>query len=180
MNQPHVSWLALITFCAVTTFVTALGFGFLFVGGSVVFAVAQAPQIADYTKPVAAAELSPASGETVSSDKVLVAGQGDAVASPVSQLSPVKDDGAASGRMFVGVITDSRCGARHRMNSGKTSAECARACARDGSIYVLVDGEVVRALEGDPYLLGRLAGERVEIVGLLEGNTIKVESVASR
>ena len=180
MNQPHVSWLALITFCAVTTFVTALGFGFLFVGGSVVFAVAQAPQIADYTKPFAAAELSPASGETVSSDKVLVAGQGDAVASPASQLSPVKDDGAASGRMFVGVITDSRCGARHRMNSGKTSAECARACARDGSIYVLVDGEVVRALEGDPYLLGRLAGERVEIVGLLEGNTIKVESVASR
>ena len=173
MKKPHVSWLALITFCALTTFLTALGFSFLFVGGSVVFAVAQAPYVSEDTKPAAAVQTSPASGETV-------AGQGDALASQASHLSPVKDDSAASGRIFSGMITDSRCGARHRMNSGKTSAECARACARDGSIYVLVDGEVVRALEGDPYLLGRLAGERVEIVGMLEGNTIKVESVASR
>lgn len=173
MKKPQVSWLALVTFCALTTFLTALGLGFLFVGGSVVFAGAQAPHISDDTKPAAAVQTSLASGGTV-------AGQGDALASPASHLSPVKDDSAASGRIFSGMITDSRCGARHRMNSGKTSAECARACARDGSIYVLVDGEVVRALEGDPYLLSRLAGERVEIVGLLEGNTIKVESVASR
>jgi hypothetical protein len=172
MKKPHVSWLALVTFCALTTLVTALGFGFLFVGGSVVFAVAQAPHTSDDTQPASAAQTTPASGGTV-------AGQGDILASQASHLSPVKDDGA-SGRIFSGMITDSRCGARHRMNSGKTSAECARACARDGSIYILVDGEVVRALDGDPYLLGRLAGERVEIVGMLEGNTIKVESVASR
>ncbi len=172
MKKPHVSWLALVTFCALTTFVTALGLGFLFVGGSVVFAGAQAPHISDDTKPAAAVQTSPASGGAV-------AGQEDALASQASHLSPVKDDDA-SGRIFSGMITDSRCGARHRRNSGKTSAECARACARDGSSYVLVDGEMVRALEGDPFLLGRLAGERVEIVGMLEGNTIKVESVASR
>lgn len=173
MEKPRFSWLALIAFCALTTFLTALAVGFLFAGGSVVFAVAQAPHTSDGTQPAVAAQASPASGERVT-------GQGDALASPASHLSPVKDDSAASGRIFSGMITDSRCGARHRMNSGKTSAECARACARDGSIYVLVDGEVVRVLEGDPYLLGRLAGERVEIVGMLEGNTIKVESVASR
>jgi hypothetical protein len=180
MNKPHASWLALITFCALATFLAALGFSFLFVGGSVVFAVAETPQISNETEPASAAQASPASGETVSSGRVLVAGQGNALASQASQLSPVKDDGAASGRIFSGMITDSRCGARHRMNSGKTSGECARACARGGSIYVLVDGEVVHALEGDPYLLGRLAGERVQIVGMLEGSTIKVESVASR
>jgi membrane protein implicated in regulation of membrane protease activity len=161
MKKPPVSWLALITFCVLTTFLTALGFGFLFVGGSVVFAVAQAPHVSDDTKPVIAAKT-------------------DAAASQASQLSTAKVNSAPSGRIFSGMITDSRCGARHPMNSGKTSAECARACAREGSIYVLVDGEVVRALEGDPYLLGRLAGERVEIVGMLEGNTIRVESVASR
>ncbi len=173
MKKPRFSWLALIVLCALTTFLTGLGFGFLFVGGSVVFAVAQAPRTSDDPKPAAAAQTSPASGETV-------AGQEGVLASQSSHLAPVKNDSTASGRVFSGMITDSRCGARHRMNSGKTSAECARACARDGSIYVLVDGEVVRALEGDPYLLGRLAGERVEIVGMLEGNTIKVESVASR
>jgi len=180
MKKPRVAWLALITFCALTTFLTALGFGFLFVGGSVVFAVAQAPQVSDDTRPVIAAQAPPASGEIVFSNKVVIAGQADAAASQASQLSPVKANGPASGRIFSGMITDSRCGARHPMNSGKTSAECARACARGGSIYVLVDGEVVRALEGDPYLLGKLAGERVEIVGMLEGSTIKVESVASR
>ena len=77
------------------------------------------------------------------------------------------------------MITDSRCGARHRMNSGKTSAECARSCVRHGAHYVLVDGEKIYALEGDPDQLEKLAGERANIVGMLEGDTIKVTAVVT-
>jgi hypothetical protein len=35
-------------------------------------------------------------------------------------------------------------------------------------------------LEGDAGHLEKLAGERVEVVGMLEGDTIRIKSVASR
>ena len=78
------------------------------------------------------------------------------------------------------MITDAHCGARHSRNSGKSSAECTRSCVRNGFHYVLVDGEEVHALEGDQSQLEQLAGVRVQLVGLLEGNTIKVKSAAVR
>jgi hypothetical protein len=78
------------------------------------------------------------------------------------------------------MITDARCGARHSMKSDKTSAECARACVRQGSRYVLVDGEDMHALEGDPVQLESSAGVRMDIVGRLVGETIRVESVTRR
>ena len=49
-----------------------------------------------------------------------------------------------------------------------------------GSRYVLVDGEEIHALVGDPSLLDRLAGVRVEVVGMLEGDTIRIKSVTAR
>ena len=180
MKHPHGSWLALVTFCVVTAVTAALGFGVLLAGSSVVFAVAQSPQISNETVPVAIAQLPQVSDDTVSRD---ADEQEKAAAAQASQLSPVKVDGhreAASGKTFSGMITDSHCGARHSMDSGKTSAECARSCVRNGSRYLLVDGEVIHALEGNPAQLDKLAGERVEVVGLLEGDTIKVRSVATR
>ncbi len=179
MKEPQGSWLALVTFCTVTTFTAALGFGLLFATGSLAFAGAQSTQVSDETEPSSPAQSSLKSAESVSPEKSPIHKQVNALASQSWSVSKVKSDGAVPG-IFPGIITDSRCGARHSMNSGKTSAECARACVGNGSIYVLVDREVVRALEGDPDLLRRLAGERVEIVGLLEGSTIKVESVAAR
>jgi hypothetical protein len=168
MKEPHGSWQVWVTFCVVTTLSAALGFGILFAGSFIVFAVAQLPQV---------------SHDSVSADE-----QARAVASQAAQLSPVTlspvtvagESDAASGRTFAGMITDSRCGARHSMNSGKTSAECARSCVRNGSRYLLVNGEVIHSLEGDPTQLDKLAGERVEVVGLLEGDTIKVKVVAAR
>jgi len=178
MKEPHGSWLALVTFCVVTALTAALAFGVLFAGSSVVFAVAQSSQSSNGTAPVADAQLPQVSEDKVSRDE-----QEKAAAAQSSPLSLVKvgsENDAASGKIFAGMITDSRCGARHSMNSGKTSAECARSCVRNGSRYLLVDGEVVYALEGDPAQLDKLAGERVEVVGLLEGDTIKVKSVATR
>jgi hypothetical protein len=90
---------------------------------------------------------------------------------------PLDSDGNAAPSTFSGMITDARCGARHRRNSGKTSAECARACVRNGSNYVLVDGEKTYALAGGLSQLEKLAGERAKVSGLLKDNTITVKGV---
>jgi hypothetical protein len=149
MEQAQRSWMSLVSFCAVTGLLVALGSAIALAGASLAFAVAQ-----------------PAPGA-------------DANAIPMTSAAQteIDDRGAASGQTFAGMITDSRCGARHRMNSGKTSAECALSCVRHGAHYVLVDGEKVYALEGHRDQLERLAGERANVVGTLEGDTIKVKAV---
>ena len=77
-----------------------------------------------------------------------------------------------------GVVTDSHCGARHAMNSGKSTAECTQACIRKGASYVLVDGEHRYTLTGGEEMLGKLAGTRVNIIGTRQGDTILVNSAA--
>jgi hypothetical protein len=174
MKKQRGTWLSLVTFCAVTAFVAALGFAALFAGASVAFAVARASQVSDENQPEVIAQSS-RSGDRVPEQHPREA----AAFEPLPYAREINENAAAN-RTFAGMITDSRCGARHPMDSGKTSAECARSCARDGSRYVLVDGEKIYALEGNPAQLDKLAGERAEVVGMLEGDTIKVRSVISR
>ena len=158
-KQQQRSWLSLVTFCAVTVLLAALSSAFLLAGVSVAFAVAR-----------------PSPGDDASaSNRAVVLPAGAQL--PATQ--PIDDEGYASSRTFSGMITDSRCGARHRMNSGKTSAECARSCVRNGSRYVLVDGEKIYGLAGDLTPLEKLAGERVNVSGILEGDTITVKEVTS-
>jgi hypothetical protein len=175
MNEQRGTWLSLVTYCAVTALTAALGFAALFAGATVAFAVAQSVQVSAERQPEVAA--SPSN----SGKRVPIGEQQEAaVLEPMSHASQIRESSTAPVRTFAGMITDSRCGARHPMDSGKTSAECVRSCARNGSVYVLVDGEVIHALEGNPTQLEKLAGERVEIVGMLDGDTIKVKSVAAR
>lgn len=170
MKQAQRSWLSLITFCAVSGMIAALGSAVLLAGASLAFAGAPpAPPGADANAITGA--------PPVQIMEQLVVEQ--AAAEPPSTSQPIEDGGAASSQTFAGMITDSRCGARHSMNSGKTSANCARSCVRHGAHYVLVDGEKVYALEGEPVQLEKLAGERVNIVGMLEGDTIKITAVVS-
>lgn len=79
-------------------------------------------------------------------------------------------------RTFSGMITDSHCGAKHRM-SDKSPAECARACLRNGAQYRLVDGDKVYALHGNEQELARRAGQRATVAGTLDGNAIRVSAV---
>ena len=79
---------------------------------------------------------------------------------------------------FNGVITDSYCGARHRRGSQQSPAECARACVRKGATYVLVDGDRRYQLAGQDDALDRLAGQRANVTGTLEGSAIAVTSAA--
>ena len=83
----------------------------------------------------------------------------------------------AGPRSYSGVITDSHCGAKHKPKLDKSPADCARACVRNGSRYVLVDGDRTYVLEGDARDLQRYAGERVTVHGLLAGETIRVSEI---
>jgi hypothetical protein len=76
---------------------------------------------------------------------------------------------------FVGIISDSSCGARHKMMD-KSAEECARTCQRAGAKYVLVAGETVYGLRGRTNEVAYLAGQKAKITGSLHGNTIAVKA----
>lgn len=78
---------------------------------------------------------------------------------------------------YEGVITDTHCGAKHSAAIGKTAADCTRVCVHGGEQFVLVDGDTIYLLEGDPLALKQVAGQRVRIVGTLNGKKISVTSV---
>jgi hypothetical protein len=59
------------------------------------------------------------------------------------------------------------------------AADCTRLCVHSGESFALVDGDKAYKLDGQRATLKRLAGERVKIVGTLNGDTIAVASVAA-
>jgi hypothetical protein len=77
---------------------------------------------------------------------------------------------------FSGIISDAHCGPRH-MDSTKSAAECARMCVRNGSRYVMVNGDKTYELTGPPQQFEEFAGQRVKLIGVLSGDAIKVSSV---
>jgi len=81
---------------------------------------------------------------------------------------------------FSGVITDSRCGARHLQNSDKTPAECVRACVRHGAKYLLVDGDANYILAGDLAVFESFAGQRAHIRGTVDGDVLTVTAAAAQ
>ena len=82
-------------------------------------------------------------------------------------------------KSFSGVVTDSRCGARHQ-DSTKSPAECSQMCVRNGSSYVLVDGDKTYVLAGNVNEVSKLAGQRVLVSGTLDGDTLRIGSVHSQ
>lgn len=77
---------------------------------------------------------------------------------------------------YVGVVTDSICGAKHETDSNRTSAECTQLCVKKGGKYVLVNGDKLLYLTGDSSKLSQMAGLRVKIWGPRHGDTIEVQS----
>jgi hypothetical protein len=80
---------------------------------------------------------------------------------------------------YEGMITDTRCGAKHSAAIGLAAADCTRACVHGGEQFALVDGDNVYVLEGEVGAVKRMAGQRVRIVGTLNGNKISVSTVGS-
>lgn len=99
------------------------------------------------------------------------AGTEDAPAPQVAQST------AAALATYDGVVTDTKCGAKHTAAIPESAADCARACVHAGQKFALVDGDKIYILDGHPELLKHAAGERVTIAGTLNGDTISVASV---
>ena len=96
-----------------------------------------------------------------------------------SQLASPATPEIAPGGLYQGVVTDSRCGARHLKNSHLSPAGCARLCVRQGANYVLVDGNRRYKLVGGEEALEKFAGQRIRVSGSRQGETIQVSSAAS-
>lgn len=77
---------------------------------------------------------------------------------------------------FVGIVTDSRCGAKHQM-ADKSAEECARACHQAGASYALVAGDNLYMLKGREKEVAQVAGQKARVSGTLSGTTIAVKSV---
>ena len=100
-------------------------------------------------------------------------------ASEDPQLTSPATPQVAPGGPYQGVVTDSRCGARHLKNSHLSPAGCARLCVRQGANYVLVDGNRRYKLVGSEEALDKFAGQRIRVSGIRQGETIQVNSAAS-
>jgi hypothetical protein len=85
--------------------------------------------------------------------------------------------GRADANTFVGLVSDSTCGPRHRLRD-KSAEECTRTCQRAGAAYVLVAGEKIYKLKGDSNDVAVLAGQKAKITGTLQGDTIRVSGVS--
>lgn len=95
-----------------------------------------------------------------------------------TQIGQETESTSAEQQTYEGMVTCSRCGAKHPAALGRTAADCVRVCAHSGSTFALVDGDKSYTLEGDLVLLKKLAGQRARILGVVRGNTITVASSA--
>jgi hypothetical protein len=79
---------------------------------------------------------------------------------------------------YEGMVSCSRCGAKHAAELGQAASTCTRTCVNGGANFALVDGDATYLLDGDLNLLKKLAGQRARVVGALHGQTIRISSVA--
>ena len=82
---------------------------------------------------------------------------------------------------FTGEVGDAMCGKKHMEG---TPAECTHTCVSHGSKYALVVGEKIYILDTtDKAALATLdqqAGKNATVIGVLNGDTIEVSSVAAK
>jgi hypothetical protein len=109
---------------------------------------------------------------------LLIATLGAAAEATAGEATARQDSPSPSHQTYEGMVTCSRCGARHPGALGQTAADCARNCVRGGASFVLVEPDATYNLDGDLGVLGSMAGRRARVVGELNGKTIKISSVA--
>ena len=117
---------------------------------------------------------------TLGAAAVAVAGHQELSHPPSTQAGSGQTAGSSSPRQQSreGMVTCSRCGAKHSANLGKTAGDCTRQCVHGGATFALVDGDKTYALDGDVSVLKSVAGQRARVVGVVRGHTIKVSSVS--
>lgn len=110
---------------------------------------------------------------------LLIATLGAAAGASEREAAARQETPSTTEQAYEGMVTCSRCGARHSAALGQTAADCARHCVRHGANFTLVGTDGTYNLSGDLSILGRLAGQRARVVGELNGNTIRISAVAS-
>src|ERR1700757_5145243 len=74
-----------------------------------------------------------------------------------SASAQTTDPVPADQQTYEGMVTCSRCGAKHPAAAGKTASDCTRLCVHSGQTFALVDGENSYALDGNLALLKKIA-----------------------
>lgn len=110
---------------------------------------------------------------------LLLATLGAAAGAAVSAHEGSQADPASNAQSFEGMVTCSRCGAKHQPNFDRSASNCVRTCVRDGATFALVHNDATYLLDGDLLSLKKFAGQRVRLLGFRTGNTIKVSSVTT-
>jgi hypothetical protein len=80
---------------------------------------------------------------------------------------------------YEGMVTCSRCGAKHSATIAKNASDCARICVHGGASFALIDGDAVYILDGALDQVTKFAGQRATVTGTATGNRIAVSSVAA-
>jgi hypothetical protein len=81
---------------------------------------------------------------------------------------------------FEGMVTCSRCGAKHQPNLDRSASTCVRVCVHGGANFALIHDQGTYLLIGDVASLKKVAGQRARVVGFRNGNTIEVSSVSTQ
>lgn len=90
---------------------------------------------------------------------------------------PAAKAAPAAAKSFTGTVSDAMCGKSHMM-PGKSAADCAKECAKDGD-YALVVGDKVYTLKGHKDEVGKLAGASATVTGSVKDDTIDVTTVTA-
>lgn len=87
---------------------------------------------------------------------------------------------ASDSKTYVGVISDTMCGANHAPMKVSPDARCVTECVRDAKThqYALVSGTLVYKLT-DQTTPAKFAGQKVTVTGVLDPKTktLKVERI---
>jgi hypothetical protein len=107
---------------------------------------------------------------------LLLATLGAAAGSVGGSNEPQEVTSTSADQVHDGMVTCSRCGAKHSTSLARTADTCVRVCVHGGASFALVNADSTYLLEGDLTELKKLAGQRARVIGPLNGNTIKVIS----
>jgi hypothetical protein len=110
---------------------------------------------------------------------LLFATLGAAAGVAAGEISARRQAPATTDQSYEGMVTCSRCGAKHSATLGQTATTCIRVCVHGGAQFALVDAEKYYLLDGDLNVLKTLAGRRAHVVGELHGKTIRISSVSA-
>jgi hypothetical protein len=110
---------------------------------------------------------------------LLLATLGAVAGSVMAQVENSQTAPAPAVKTYHGMVTCSRCGAKHPATLGRGASDCVRTCVRSGADFALIDGDKIYRLKGDLSLIKKVAGQRAEISGVADGNTVTVSSVST-